>query len=76
MPNQDEATGVISPDELYTLKAFARRLGITASTLRSARRAGLRVLYVHKHAYVYGRDWIEYALKVHEERRESTSQAR
>ena len=52
--------GVIVPDELYTLKAFTERLGIRASTLRSARRAGLRVYYVHKHAYVYGRDWIDY----------------
>ena len=53
-------TGVITPEELYTLKAFTQRLGIRASTLRSARRAGLRVYYVHKHAYIYGRDWIDY----------------
>ena len=58
----DSATGVINPDELYTLKAFARRLGIRDATVRSARRAGLRVYYVHKHAYIYGRDWIEYVL--------------
>ena len=63
MPAIDEAVGVISPDELYTLKAFARRLGIKASTLRSARRAGLKVYYVHKHAYVHGRDWIAYVLQ-------------
>lgn len=55
-------TGVIHPDELYTLKAFMRTLGIREATLRSARRAGLRVNYVHKHGYVYGRDWIEYVL--------------
>lgn len=60
MPATEDAQGVIAPDELYTLKAFARRLGIKASTLRSARRAGLKVYYVHKHAYVYGRDWIDY----------------
>ena len=60
MSMQDEAIGVINPEEMYTLKAFTRRLGIRASTLRSARRAGLRVYYVHKHAYIYGRDWIEY----------------
>jgi hypothetical protein len=55
--------GIINPDELYTLQAFMRRLGIRPATLRSARRLGLRVLYVHKHAYVYGRDWIEYVLR-------------
>lgn len=63
MPAADDALGVINPDELYTLKAFARRLGITAATLRSARRAGLKVYYVHKHAYVHGRDWIDYVLQ-------------
>lgn len=60
MPTRDDAIGVINPDELYTLNAFCRRLGIRAATLRSARRAGLRVYYVHKHAYVHGRDWIDY----------------
>lgn len=59
----DTTLGVINPDELYTLQAFTQRLGIRAATLRSARRAGLRVFYVHKHGYVYGRDWIEYVLK-------------
>ena len=54
------STGVITPDELYTLKAFTQRLGIQASTLTSARRAGLQVYYVHKRAYIHGRDWIEY----------------
>ena len=63
MANGDMLTaGVINPDELYTLKAFMRTLGIREATLRSARRAGLRVNYVHKHGYIYGRDWIEYVL--------------
>ena len=64
----DSVTGVINPDELYTLKAFTDRLGIRAATVRSARRAGLRVYYVHKHAYIYGRDWIEYVLTSEERR--------
>lgn len=69
MANAEELTsGVINPDELYTLKAFTRRLGIREATLRSARRAGLRVYYVHKHAYVYGRDWIDYVLSSQERR--------
>jgi hypothetical protein len=66
MSTNDAAVGVINPDELYTLKAFTRRLGIRAATLRSARRAGLKVYYVHKHAYVHGRDWIEYVLRTEE----------
>ena len=58
----DLISGVINPDELYTLSAFTRRLGIRQATVRAARRAGLRVYYVHKHAYIHGRDWIEYVL--------------
>jgi hypothetical protein len=63
MPAIDEVDGVISPNELYTLKSFTRRLGIKAATLRSARRAGLKVYYVHKQAYIHGRDWIEYVMR-------------
>lgn len=60
--NEFNAVGIINPEELYTLKAFTNRLGIKAATVRAARRAGLRVYYVHKHAYILGRDWIEYVL--------------
>jgi hypothetical protein len=60
MASTDEFPGVIKPEELYTLNAFKRRLGVREATLRSARRAGLRVYYVHKHAYIYGGDWIDY----------------
>ena len=65
---EEDAAGFIRLDELYTFKAFTQRLGIRESTLRSARRAGLRVCYVHKHGYVYGRDWIEYVLKSQDRR--------
>lgn len=60
--SNDVITGVINPEELYTLSAFTRRLGIRQATVRAARRAGLRVYYVHKHAYIHGRDWIDYVL--------------
>ena len=61
-PSSLENRGVVRPDELYTLNELKHRLGITDSTLRAARRGGLRVYYKHKHAYVYGRDWIEYVI--------------
>ena len=74
--SDDFTSGVINPDELYTLKAFTRRLGIREATLRSARRAGLRVYYVHKHAYIHGRDWIDYVLSSQERRNgEAVSEA-
>lgn len=62
VPDKTNPIGVISPEELYTLKAFKHRLGIREATLRAARRSGLKVHYAHKQAYVYGRDWIEYVL--------------
>ena len=67
---EEDMVGIIRLDELYTFKAFMQRLGIRESTLRSARRAGLRVYYVHKHGYVYDRDWIEYVLKSQDRRDE------
>jgi hypothetical protein len=77
MPAKDDVPGVINPGELYTLKAFTRRLGISAATVRAARRAGLRVYYVHKLAYVHGRDWIDYVLASPERRSgDSNSDAR
>lgn len=60
--HEEQSLGVVHPDHLYTLRTFTQRLGVRPSTLRAARRAGLRVYYVHKQAYVYGRDWIEYVL--------------
>lgn len=62
MTNGSVTTGVINPDELYTIATFKHRLGIQEATLRAARRAGSKVYYVHKHAYIYGRDWIEYVV--------------
>ena len=34
MTTTDEVSGVINPDELYTLDAFKRRLGIREATVR------------------------------------------
>ncbi|QDU09797.1 hypothetical protein [Gimesia aquarii] len=66
----------ISPEKLYTLKTFKKRLGVSDATLRSARRAGLRVTYLHKQGYVYGRDWIEYVLNSNpEDARHPTSES-
>lgn len=61
MATGDEiTTGVINPQELYTLDALKRRLGIRDATLRAARRSGLQVYYKHGRGFVYGHDWIKY----------------
>ena len=67
----NNGSGVINPDELYTLRAFKKRLNISDATLRMARRAGLRVTYLHKQGFVYGRDWIEYVLNSNPVRQDS-----
>lgn len=61
-PEDPPITGVINPEELYTLAAFKRRLGVADATLRAARRAGLKVHYLHKQGFILGRDWIEYVV--------------
>ncbi len=58
----DSELGVINPEQLYTLRAFKKRLGISDATLRAARRAGLKVSYLHKQGFIHGRDWIDYVL--------------
>lgn len=60
--SESSIVGVIEPNCLYTLREFQKRIGVAASTLRAARRAGLKVHYVHRQAYVYGRDWVDYVL--------------
>ena len=69
----DTEAGVINPEELYTLKAFKKRLGVADATVRSARRAGLRVTYLHKQGYIYGRDWIDYVLNSQDRRNGDTA---
>jgi len=59
----DLVLAVVRPEELYPLSVFQKRFGIGECTLRSARSAGLVVRYIHKRAYLLGRDWIQYILK-------------
>lgn len=54
--------GVIRPDELYDIETLMKRVRLGPSAIREARRAGLKVHYVHRRAYVLGGDWIEYVL--------------
>ena len=60
MKTQSGPWGTVSADELYTLEALRRRLGIRDAALRAARRAGLPVYYKHGRGFVHGRDWINY----------------
>ena len=52
--------GVISVHELYTLEEARKRLRWTESSMRAARRRGLRLLSSGKRKYVTGREIIRF----------------
>ena len=58
---QSEAyPGVISVHEVYTLDKARRRLRWTESSMRSARRRGLRLLSCGKRKYIAGREILRF----------------
>ena len=52
--------GVLEPGALYTLAEFQARTGMKRFALRTARKAGLKILYVNGRAFVSGDDAIAY----------------
>lgn len=56
--------GVISCGEVYTLREFQARSGLGEAALRTARRAGLRVVRFKNRSYVRGQDFLEFLDKV------------
>ena len=54
------APGVISVLETYTLDEARRRLRWTESSMRAARRRGLRLLQCGKRKYVTGREIVRF----------------
>lgn len=59
-PRRPRSPGVISEHELYALDELKARMRWTDSSLRSARRQGLRVLRFSKRRYVQGRDVMQF----------------
>jgi len=59
-PSRSSSVGFISVFELYTLDELKMRMGWTTSSLRSARRNGLRLLGFGKRRYARGRDVIRF----------------
>lgn len=53
-------SGVISIHEVYTLEEARRRLRWTESSMRSARRRGLKLLPCGKRKYVAGREILRF----------------
>ena len=50
----------IAPDRWYPLKAFKAASGLNDGALRVARQKGLRILYLHNRAFVWGQDFCDY----------------
>jgi hypothetical protein len=66
-PNDLARSGVIRPDELYTLPEIVRRTGLGAWALRQARRNGLKVKYSGGRGFVLGRDFIQHVIDTGDE---------
>ena len=64
MTKPTTAPGVIEPQNIYTLREFQARSGLGETALRTARRAGLRVVRFKNRSYVRGQDFLEFLDKV------------
>jgi hypothetical protein len=58
--NSKSSRAPIEPATCYPLANFQLRVGFGDSAMRAARKAGLKVLYLHKRPFVFGGDFIEY----------------
>lgn len=50
----------VRPEVMYSKEQWSQATGLGEDALRVARRNGLPLLYCHRKAFVYGKDWIEY----------------
>jgi len=53
-------SGCIEPTVVYPLADFKRRTGFDDTAMRSARRAGLKVIYANNRVFVRGSDFVQY----------------
>ena len=51
---------VVQADAAYTLNEFRRRTGLGQAAMRSARKAGLAVIYVGGRGFVMGKSWLDH----------------
>ena len=55
-----KASGPIRADEIYTLGGLRRASGWGDAAIRSARRAGLKAVYLHGRVFFRGSDVVAY----------------
>lgn len=53
-------SGEVTSGASYTLPEFMRRTGMKRDAMRTARRNGLQVSYLHGRAFVLGKHWLDY----------------
>ena len=63
MSEKTSGLGVISRDEMYTLKEFKSRLRLTDTAMRELRRKGLVVYRLGKRAFVNGTQAISFMIE-------------
>lgn len=61
MPRSD-ALGEIRPDILYRYDRIKEAAGLGDHAMRQAKRRGLKIIALHGRQFIFGRDFIEYAL--------------
>jgi hypothetical protein len=60
--------GVVSPDELYRVDEFQRRMRLGSWAMRKMRAEGLLVRRCHGRSFVLGSDFIDFVRSASEER--------
>jgi hypothetical protein len=62
--NHTRETGEIRADVTYPIETFLQRAGLTKSSLREARRRGLKSYRVGKRTFVHGADFLAFITQV------------
>jgi hypothetical protein len=60
--DRTKSLGPILPEALYPRKVFQRLSGWQDGAFTEARRAGLKVRYLHGRSFILGQDAIDYVL--------------
>ena len=71
MGSQLKQSGPIEPLVVYPLAVFKQHVGYGDSTMRSARRAGLKVIRANGRFFVRGFDFVRYLDQVDQENTEA-----
>lgn len=66
--------GVVRPEELYLVRELRARADLGDFTWREARASGLKIRRLGRKLYVLGADFIEFVLRVSNEREQAATE--